>query len=222
MTFLLNKADVKKEVDFYCSDDVDVQHPHEAHPARYFDPTFNHYAIKVLPGAHYVTARRDEMLVTVLGSCVTACIRDTALGIGGMNHFMLPSSDDGKWGQANAAMRFGNHAMETLINDILKLGGAKNRLEIKVFGGGHVLNSRNDIGEKNSKFIIHYLENEHLAPTATNLGGECARRVHFFPKSGKVKMKLLPKTNVGRLIQEENQLISRIEHQEIEGSVDLF
>ena len=109
-------------------------------PNRYFDPHFKVDTAKILPGEYYAT-NKDMALVTVLGSCVSACLRDRESGIGGMNHFMLP--DEGKLvgshGNISAGGRYGVHAMELLINQILKLGGRRDRLEAKVFGGGNVL-----------------------------------------------------------------------------------
>ncbi len=219
----INKASPSQKVpDHFYSDDTDLRHPHEGEPKRFFDPKFKHYAVKIMPGTHYVTSRHDEMLVTTLGSCVSACIRDTALGVGGMNHFMLPESDTGKWGGSSAAMRYGNHAMETLLNDILAMGGAKNRMEIKLFGGGHVLNSSNLVGEKNVQFVERYLKNEHLAPSSQHLGGTQARKIIFFPKTGVVKMKLLPHAFDEEVVMSERKLSTNLNHQEIEGSVELF
>lgn len=209
-------------MDHLYSDDTDLKHPHEGEPKRFFDPQFKHFAVKIMPGTHYVTARRDEMLVTTLGSCVSACIRDTALGVGGMNHFMLPESETGQWSGANAAMRYGNHAMETLLNDVLAMGGAKNRLEIKLFGGGHVLDTSNEVGQKNVKFVQRYLKNEHLAPNAEHLGGEQARKIIYFPRTGVVKMKLLDRTSNAQVRTAEKELLTTLTHKKIEGSIELF
>lgn len=194
-----------------------------ATPARrYWDPTFKHYAVKVAPGAHYVTKNKEEMIVTTLGSCVAACIRDTALGVGGINHFMLPESETGNWGGVSASMRYGNYAMEVLINDILRHGGARNRLEIKLFGGANVLNSSSLIGTKNVKFVETYLRVEHMAVAAQHLGGELGRRIVYFPATGKVKMKLLNKQDNAAVVAEEQVFKSQIEKSEIEGSIELF
>ncbi len=191
-------------------------------PKRYWDPTFQHYAVKVAPGAHYVTTKKEEMIVTTLGSCVSACVRDTVLGIGGMNHFMLPESDSGNWGGVSASMRYGNYAMEVLINDVLRMGGARNRLEIKVFGGANVIGSSSLIGTKNVEFVETYLRIEHMAVAAQHLGGEAGRRIVFFPASGKVKMKLLDKADNATVVAEEQKFKSEIENNEIEGSIELF
>ncbi|MDV7338695.1 chemoreceptor glutamine deamidase CheD [Terasakiella sp. A23] len=189
---------------------------------KYWDPTFKHFAVKVGPGDHYVTKKEDEMLVTTLGSCISACVRDTALGIGGMNHFMLPSSDTGNWSGVSASMRYGNYAMEVLINDILRMGGARNRLEIKVFGGANMFESSMLVGTKNIEFVETYLRIEHMAVSAQHLGGEQGRRIIFFPQTGKVKMKLLDQQDNAAVIAEEQTFKSEIEKTEIEGSIELF
>src|SRR5919109_1426996 len=124
--------------------------PQFAHITRYWDSEHTTFAARLMPGEYYVTRHR-EMIATVLGSCVSACIRDSRLGYGGMNHFMLPldgSPGPSVWGAAaSAATRYGNVAMERLINDILKLGGRREDLEIKLVGGGRVLaHMSTDIG----------------------------------------------------------------------------
>lgn len=189
---------------------------------RYWDPRFNHHAVKVNPGTHYVTKNAGEMIVTTLGSCVAACVRDTVLGIGGINHFMLPQSDTGDWGGVSASMRYGNHAMEVLINDLLRLGAARNRLEIKVFGGANVMGTSALIGTKNVEFIETYLRVEHMAVAAQHLGGEQGRRLIYFPATGKVKMKLLDRHDNAAVIAREKSFKNEIETTEIEGSIELF
>ncbi|MEH6404585.1 MAG: hypothetical protein V7750_14495 [Sneathiella sp.] len=188
---------------------------------KYFDPKFNKTAVRVLPGDYYIT-NEDEMLVTVLGSCVTACIRDPKTGFGGMNHFMLPSSEDGKWGKTAAAMRYGNHAMETLINELLKSGCAKNELEIKVFGGGNVSSSKVKIGTQNGKFVLNYLQHEELDHEAADLGGPYARRIHFFPATGIVQRLLLRRKGDTALLNDEAAYEKRIRSQPVQGEIELF
>lgn len=151
---------------------------------RYIDPHFRLPSVKVFPGEHHVATDPDEMLVTVLGSCVAACIRDPVARIGGMNHFMLPASEAGDWGVAAASLRYGNFAMETLINDILKLGGRRERLEIKLFGGANVLAGGLQIGHRNADFAESYLAEEGLNLLARDLRGDAPRRVHYLPRTG--------------------------------------
>ena len=190
--------------------------------SRYFDHKHQAAAVKLLPGEHYVTGAPDEMIVTVLGSCVAACIRNPETGIGGMNHFMLPQSSNFEWGGASAAMRFGNHAMETLINEIVRSGCRRERLEIKLFGGANVIRSQQQIGHNNGQFVLAYLENEGLRAQAVDLGGELPRRIHYFPRDGVVKRLFLRRsTDLGVFQDEKNQLTKKTE-EPVEGSIDLF
>ena len=118
---------------------------------RHWDSSHGVFAARVLPGQYYVTDRPDEMISTLLGSCIAACIRDPAVRVGGLNHFMLP---DGEGDLDGLASRYGVHAMEHLINDILKRGGRRDRLEIKLFGGGRILSGLSDVGEKNILLMV--------------------------------------------------------------------
>ncbi len=191
---------------------------------RFYDPRFKATSVMVLPGRHYVSSSPEEMIVTLLGSCVAACIRDPIAGVGGLNHFLLPESSTGQWGQANAAMRYGNHAMETLINDIIKQGGERSRLEIKVFGGAHVIESQatTSVGQQNAEFVQSYLENEGFRIVAKNLGGPMPRRIHYFPISGKVNMLLLRRAPDNDLFKKEKDYQSTIETDDDSGDVELF
>lgn len=189
---------------------------------RYRDPRFDAVAVKVFPGDHYVTADADEMLVTILGSCVTACIRDPLIGVGGMNHFMLPESAGAGWDTASASMRYGNVAMERLINDILKRGGARERLEIKVFGGGNVMNGTTNIGHRNAEFVEQYLAAEGLPIAARHLRGNLPRRVHYFPATGKVMLLELQRSEQEEVVRSEDTYKHKIEVEPEAGSVELF
>ena len=141
------------------------------HVRRYWDPAQGSMTAKVLPGEFYVSMQ-DELIATVLGSCVSACIRDRRRNIGGMNHFMLPEpmgERDGWSATVGRAARYGNDAMEQLINAILKAGGKREDLEVKVFGGGRVLTQMTDIGERNIAFVRRYLAAERLDLAAAGL-----------------------------------------------------
>jgi chemotaxis protein CheD len=185
----------------------------------YYDNRFEARAIKVLPGEYVVTG--DEvMLVTLLGSCVSACIRDPLAGVGGMNHFMLPDSGIGEGGSA----RYGAYAMEMLINDLLKRGATRNRLEAKVFGGGAVLASlaSSNVGERNADFVLDYLAAENLPVLAQDLGDTCPRRVHYFPRSGRVMLKRLPNANSAEVAAGETLYQARLRQTPVAGEVELF
>lgn len=193
---------------------------------RYWDKTNDIYAAKILPGEYYVTLH-DEAIVTVLGSCVSACIRDTVFGIGGMNHFMLPlnkGDDPNSFGGTGISARFGNFAMEQMINDILKNGGRRENLEIKVFGGGRVLKNMTtlDIGQKNIDFVLQYIKDESLKLTAKDLGDVYPRKVIYFPVSGKVRVKKLRSIHNNTIIERETNYSKIIAKEPVTGEIDLF
>lgn len=188
----------------------------------YHDPEFKVRAVKILPGDHYVTQADDEMLVTVLGSCVSACIRDPAARIGGLNHFMLPEGGDGDWGVAASNLRYGNFAMEQLVNDILKCGGRRSRLEIKLFGGASLLENGAAVGARNIQFVEDYLKAEGLPVYGRSLGGHAPRRIHYFPLTGKVFMKTLRSTEERKLAMDEEAFQQKVSQAPVAGSAELF
>lgn len=189
---------------------------------KYFDVKFGMTAVRVLPGEHYVSGDRTEMLVTVLGSCIAACIRDPLIGIGGMNHFMLPESRDGSLDATGGGMRYGNHAMEILINDLIGRGAVRERLEIKLFGGAHVARGLTPIGERNCAFIDRFLRAESLQAVARDLGGNNPRRIHFFPATGKVRRLLLRRIEDRQLLDREEAYQTSLNKAPFAGSVELF
>ncbi|MCC6207494.1 MAG: chemoreceptor glutamine deamidase CheD [Gammaproteobacteria bacterium] len=195
------------------------------HINRYWDDMHSQFAAKILPGEYYVT-RGTEMVVTVLGSCVSACVRDPISGIGGMNHFMLPVSHDGggSWDTAGvgASTRYGNYAMERLINDILKNGGKRQNLEIKIFGGGKILANMTDIGDKNISFVRTYLIAEGLRLSASDVGDIYPRKVYYTPATGKVLMKKLRALHNNTIYERETAYMEQIVHKPVEGDVTLF
>ncbi len=189
----------------------------------YFDKKFGCKGLRVRPGEYKVSRDKDMMLVTILGSCVAACIRDPFLGIGGMNHFLLPESNGNSFGGvADEGTRYGNHAMELLINDLLKLGCKKERFEVKVFGGAHVGNMNVSVGQDNSDFIMQYIEQEVLNLVSHDLGGNRARKIHFFPETGRVARFLFQATSQSKVTQREEQLKKTIEKPHSANDVELF
>ncbi len=192
---------------------------------RYWDSQRGTCAVKVLPGGFYVSTG-DEMIVTVLGSCVAACIRDPARGIGGMNHFMLPVPAEPSLFDANnpvsRSARYGSWAMEYLINEILKAGGSRRSLEVKVFGGGKLFSLQTDVGQRNVDFVHRYLECEALAIAAEDVGGNYARKILYFPATGVVKMRKLESAHDATLARRERRYQDRLLDQSQDGSVELF
>ena len=190
----------------------------------YYDRIFDCEAAKILPGEYYCTSR-DMLIVTVLGSCVSACIRDRVSGIGGMNHFMLPDSGiaDGN-SPISLSMRYGTYAMEVLINQLLKAGARRENLEAKVFGGGNVLRGFTtiNVGERNAQFVRSYLHAENMRITAEDLNDIYPRKVYFFPRTGKVLVKKLKQTHNDTLAQREQAYASRLITSTVGGEVELF
>jgi len=192
-------------------------------PNLYFDPSFNTEAVKILPGEYYITAR-DMMLVTTLGSCVAACIRDRVSGIGGMNHFMLPDDRRDNGNPIGESARYGNYAMEMLINQLLKIGARRSNLEAKVFGGGSVLRgfTTANVGKRNAEFALEYLKTENIPVVASDLLDTYPRKVYFFPRTGKVKMKKLRDVHNDTIIQREQSYSSLLRTADLQGGVELF
>lgn len=189
----------------------------------YFDRTFDCDAAKILPGEYFFT-HKDMLIVTVLGSCVSACIRDRVSGIGGMNHFMLPDGGGDNDSPVSASMRYGTYAMEVLINDLLKSGARRENLEAKVFGGGNVLRGfiAINVGERNAQFVRNFLRAENIRITAEDLNDIHPRKVYFFPRSGKVLVKKLKQMNNNTLVNREQDYASRLQNTRVGGEIDLF
>ncbi len=192
-------------------------------PNHYFDRNFNIEAAKILPGEYYVTAR-DMLLVTVLGSCVAACIRDPGSGIGGMNHFMLPEGGGDQHDLLSSSARYGSYAMEVLVNQLVKLGANRKRLEAKVFGGAAVLRGFTtvQVGEKNSEFVRDYLRTERIRVVAEDLEGLYPRKVYFFPASGRVMVRKLKSVHNNTILDRERDYGQRLKATPIAGDVELF
>jgi chemotaxis protein CheD len=189
--------------------------------SKYFDRAFQSEAIKLLPGEYSVTAR-GLVLVTVLGSCVSACIRDRDSGIGGMNHFMLPDSGDSD--PVSGAARYGAHAMGILVNHLLKLGARRASLEAKVFGGSRVMASLagSQVGERNARFVLDYLATEQIPVTARDLLDIHPRKVYFFPSTGRVMVKKLFKLANDTLARREREYQAQLRVRKLAGDIEIF
>ncbi len=196
----------------------------EVSTTLYYDRTFDTEAAKISPGEYYFTDK-NMMIVTVLGSCVSACIRDSISGIGGMNHFMLPDSAKAdKDSPVSESMRYGTYAMEVLINQLLRNGARRENLEAKIFGGGNVLRSftANNVGNRNAAFVKQYLKDEGIRVTGEDLLDIYPRKVYFFPKTGKVLVKKLKQLNNYTLVKREEAYSSKLKTNDVGGAVDLF
>lgn len=192
---------------------------------RFWDPRHKIQAAKILPGECYVT-RQDEMLATILGSCIAACIFDAKNNIGGMNHFMLPiNSNDESWKNSvvNGALRYGNWSMEYLLNAVLKHGGEKKYLQAKIFGGGEVIQSITRIGERNIEFVKEYLLTERIEVIGSDMGGEFSRKLLFFPRTGKALVRKLKSMKNATVLEREQRYLNEINQASVQdGDVELF
>lgn len=144
-------------------------------------------ATYVHQGTFSVSSDQDEMLTTVLGSCVATCLYDPEAGIGGMNHFLLPDSD----GDSSGSRLYGVNLMELLINNLMRMGAERGRLQAKLFGGGMLNGGVWDIGERNATFARKFLKDEGIPVAAESLGGDSGRRVRFWPSTGRAQQNIL-------------------------------
>lgn len=193
-------------------------------PGTYYDEALQTHAFRLLP-ADYRVSDQPIALVTLLGSCVAACIYDPAIGVGGMNHFMLPDSQPTSMAaRGDGSARYGAHAMELLINDLLKRGARRSRLQAKVFGGGNVLRgfTSDPIGTRNARFVLDYLQAEAIPVLAKDLGDVHPRKVCFFVQSGRALVRLLPVTRDAEIVKAERALYGRLARTPVAGSVELF
>jgi chemotaxis protein CheD len=195
------------------------------HLRRFHEPNTGRMSVKILPGEYYASVQ-DEVITTVLGSCVSACVHDPETGIGGMNHFMLPARarDGGRWGDtlAGRSARYGSDAMEQLVNAVLKAGGARQQLQVKIFGGGCVLARMTDIGRRNIEFVRQYLEDEGLRLMAEDVGGVQPRQVRFYPHTGRTQVRRIGNAADPSLAERERLYLKQLTNDPIKGGVELF
>ena len=149
--------------------------------------------VSVIQGEFQVTDDPAVVLTTLLGSCVAACIHDPVARVGGLNHFLLPSGE-GRPGADH--LRYGVHSMELLVNGLLKLGGRRDRLQVWLFGGARITRQLADIGASNAAFAEDFVRREEFTYKGGSLRGDTARRIQFWPASGRVRQLALPNTPV--------------------------
>ena len=185
----------------------------------YLDHHFQHNAVKVLPGEYFV-GDENMIIMTVLGSCIAACLWDSRAHVGGMNHFMLPDGD-----VADASGRYGSYAMELLINEMMKLGARREFLQAKIFGGGRVISSFTNlnVGERNTEFVRDYLRTERIPVVSEDVLDIFPRKVVFFGTSGKAMVKRLAHTQTDAIAaQEVRGNAASVVRATRGGSVDIF
>jgi chemotaxis protein CheD len=192
-----------------------------AKPALYVDREFNTTAAKIGPGEYYVT-QRDMLIVTVLGSCVSACLRDPTTQIGGMNHFMLPEHGGDPDSPLSGSARYGAYAMEVLINNLIGMGARRDKLEAKLFGAGRVMQGMSDIGKSNAAFAQEYLRRERIPVLAEDLCNPYPSKIYFFPHTGRVLVKRLKTLRNDTIFTREQNYAARLDRMPVAGEADLF
>lgn len=161
-------------------------------PAAHRSDSAGAKRIHVVQGEYAVSDDPNMMMGTILGSCVAACVRDPVAGVGGMNHFLLPGDKEGAArGEGHQALRYGVQSMELLLNALYRMGARRERLEVKLFGGARVIDGLSDVGQQNAAFAERFLKAEGIALMGGSLRGEQARRVQFWPVSGRVRQMAL-------------------------------
>lgn len=141
----------------------------------------------LLPGALFVQPG-EHLVTTVLGSCVSVCLWDKNLNIGGMNHHKLPLWN----GDGLASPKFGNIALQKMLEKLIQLGSQPKMLQAKVFGGAAVLKGASgllNVGERNIDVAREFLQKNRIPVTGADVGGEASRKVIFNTSTGKVLMK---------------------------------
>lgn len=198
------------------------QSPEFAHIRRMRDARFPYEIASILPGEFFVS-QTPMVIYTVLGSCISACIRDPIARVGGMNHFMLPAPKEHQscdaWG--GESTRYGSFAMEQLINGILKRGGMKQRLEVKLFGAGKIYEGSIDVGARNTEWVLRYLQTEGFSVASSDLGDMFPRKVYYFTDSGRVLMKKIERIKNLTIYDRESDYQNRLRQEQQQTQVDV-
>lgn len=195
-------------------------------PGRgFFDSRFNARIINVAPGSHGISDRDDEVLSTLLGSCVAACIRDRETGHGGMNHFLLPGDDEnGGLALSGEDMRFGVNAMEVLINALIRRGARRDRLEAKIFGGADMKTGArlHAVGERNASFARRFLDREGIPILRQDLGGGQPRRVNYQPATGRAWVSHIDRPRAAGVLEAETEYRRSLKARPTQAILEIF
>jgi chemotaxis protein CheD len=179
--------------------------------------------VNVIQGECVVLADPTRALTTILGSCISCCLRDPGSGIGGMNHFLLPADLSSTSDAASASLRYGVNAMEALMNQVVSRASTDRRsLEIKVFGGANVQAALGAVGHRNADFIEEFFSREGLTVAASHLRGSLPRKIVYHPASGKVMMRYAQSIDPARLVAEERRVAERVPVAAASADIELF
>lgn len=181
------------------------------HLRRFWDPLLDRTVVKITPGEYYV-GHEDELVSTVVGSCIAACLHDPAAGIGGINHFLLPEHAGDRSGNAHPsrADRFGVNAMRQLIDAMLQAGARREHLRLKLFGGGIIMHRMSVIAQHNIAFMRQFVRSQSLHLVAADFGGRHPRQLQFFPHSGRVRARKLQRSSDAALVTQEQVYLQHL------------
>ena len=171
--------------------------------------------VNIVQGEYHVSDDPSVVFATILGSCVSACVRDPDLKIGGMNHFLLPGVETGA--RAQDCERANVHLMELLINGLMRKGAQRERLEAKLFGGARMMRGLSDIGSKNAEFAKNFLKYEGIRLVGGDTGGMLGRRLQFWPVSGRARQGY-----IASALEETKVAAAVLSTRPAYGAVDLF
>lgn len=188
----------------------------------YFDKRLNSRVVSVSQGQYYISSSPHEILTTVLGSCIAVCMRDPVVGCGGMNHFLLPTQSIQRDGLPSAALRYGSYSIERLTNALMARGAMRERLEVKVFGGSNILSGSGNYGHANADFVETYLSREGLKIMASSLRGNNARRIRYYPTSGRAQVCEVQGDAPSAIADGESRYASRLQLSQAASSVEIF
>jgi len=186
-------------------------------PRRFLNPQDGCWHVQITQGETHVSNTGDEVLTTVLGSCIAACIRDPIAQVGGMNHFLLPEGD----GRDRNAQRYGVNAMELLINGLLKRGASRQRLEAKIFGGANVLAGLSDVGSRNAAFAEKFLKDECIPVVGGDVRGNNPRRIQYWPLTGRARQLSMPASESIGVVERERATVRAAVQNKSEGGNDV-
>ncbi|MBX9926752.1 MAG: chemoreceptor glutamine deamidase CheD [Hyphomicrobiaceae bacterium] len=189
---------------------------------RYFDKRLNAMVVSVCQGDYYVSARPNEVLSTLLGSCIAVCMRDPKIGCGGMNHFVLPSQSAFTGALPSPVLRYGSYSIERLTNDLVARGAKRSRLEIKVFGGANILAGTRNFGHSNADFVERYFAREGLRIAAKDVRGTVARRLRYYPVAGAAYVSYSSAAPGRTIVEREAEIAKLLDYDSVGRRVEMF
>ncbi|MCP4133597.1 MAG: chemotaxis protein CheD [bacterium] len=168
--------------------------------------------IKIIHPGEFFVSGEDEIIGTLLGSCVAVCLIDTVTGYAGMNHFMLPGRISVQDIFQDRSARYGITAINHLMAEMIKMGALRNKMTAKIFGGGHVLDTDGgitSIPQDNIKIAKVMMELEDIPITEIDVGDNFTRKLLLVVKSGKVYLRKTTKKEVYEKIYKRDTEFAR-------------